>query len=80
MNRIEKLKKQSCLFNTISDFKKGDKVKVIEERIKGYFGKNHGVNCDEVLEFIEEYGQGTAEFKRPDGDIVTHRLSNVKFI
>ena len=78
--RIEKLKKQSNMINLIKDFRKGDKVKAIEERMKSQFGRNHGVDCDEVLEFVEKYGQGTAHFKRPDGKILTLRLSNVRFI
>ena len=80
MKRIEKLKKQSCLLNTMDDFKRGDRVMAIEARMKETFGRNHNVNCNELLIFIAEYGQATAEFKTPGGDVITLKINNVKFV
>lgn len=80
MKRIEKLKKQNPLFNTMDDFKKGDKVQVAEERIINYLGKNHGIDYDENLFFVKEYGQGTASFKITKDNIITLRISCVQFV
>ena len=80
MKRIEKLKKQNPLFNTMDDFKKGDKVRAVEKRIINYLGKNHGVNCDCVMKFVEEYGQGTAQFKTKSGEIITLKINCVQFV
>ena len=70
------------IFNLITDFKKGDKVKIIETKIKEIFGRNHGMNCDDILEFIEIYSdnRGTGHFKTSNGDIYTLKANCVKKI
>ena len=80
MKRIEKLKKQSCLLNTMDNFRRGDKCEAIEARMKKTFGRNHGIDCKIIYEFIKEYGQATAEFKTPSGEIITLKINNVKFV
>ena len=62
----------------ITDYKKGDKFKIIESEVKKRFGRNHELNCDEVLEFIEVYGQRTGHFKSPSMGIITLQASDVE--
>ena len=66
--------------NIITEFKKGDKVKIVEEKVKSRFGRNHGLDCDEVLEFVEVYGQRTGHFKSPSMGIITLQATDVEKI
>ena len=66
----------------ITDYKKGEMFKPLEEKLKERFGKNHGVNCDEVLEFVKVYSdnRGTGFFKTPAGEILTLKATDVEKI
>ena len=63
----------------ITEYKKGQKFKMSEEKLKERFGRNHGMNCDDIIKFVEVYSdnRGTGHFETTDGKIITLKVSDV---
>jgi len=68
-------------FNLITDFKVGQKFKVIESEVKKIFGRNHGIYYD-IIEFIEVYSENrnTGHFKTFNNEIITLDATCVELI